>query len=302
MANRKQFWLRSRRTPYQTLASVFMIFVTMFVVGVFISLFAFSSAILSYFETKPQLTVFFKDEKKQEEINVLIQKIQTTGKLANYNYISKDQALAIYREQNKNDPLLLEMVTADILPSSLEISAISPKYLVEIKEIVDKEEGIDEIVFQKDIVDTLVSWTSTIKKIGFIFIIFLLMSTFAILFTTISIKIALRREEIEILNLVGATSWYIKRPFVLEGMFYGIIGSTQAFIVIILFLLYLQPFLTSFFQGIPSLTLINFQNYQVNIWPISFSIYILLWFILLISGIFVGLLGSLFAVSRYLKK
>ena len=200
-----------------------MIFITLFETAVFLLLSAISTAILSYFETKPQLTIFFKDEKSKTAVDQLIERLNATGKVASYKYISKEEALAIYREQNKNDPLLLEMVTADILPSSLEVSAIQPKFLAELAEEVKNESDVDEVVLKKDIVDALVSWTSTIRKVGAIFILFLLLSTFFILLMSIGMKIAFRKEEMEILKLVGATPWHIKRPFIFEGITYGVV-------------------------------------------------------------------------------
>ncbi len=301
MTSKVTFWQRMRRTPYQVIAAVFMIFITLFVMGFFLIMAGSSSAILSYFESKPQLTVFFKDEKNQETITKLVEKLKTTGKLSGSNYISKDQALAIYRQQNKNDPLLLEMVTADILPSSLEVTATNPQYLAELAEIVKKEPGVDEVVFQKDVVDTLISWTSTIRKVGFVFIFFLLFSTFFILLTSIGMKIAFRKEEIEILKLVGATPWYIKKPFISEGIAYGLSGAFLSFISICLIMLYLQPFAASFLRGIPQLVLFSVGNFTLYLWPFSLPLFLLLFAILHLCGFAIGLVGSLFAVSRYMK-
>lgn len=301
MSSSVSFWQRTRRTPYQAVASVFMIFMTLFVLAIFLILAGGLTSLLSYFETKPQLTVFFKDDKNKESIDALIQNLQTTGKVSTYQYISKDQALAIYREQNKNDPLLLEMVTADILPSSLEISAISPKYLVELAELTKKDSGIDEVVFQKDVVDTLVSWTSTIRKIGAIFMIFLAFSTIFILLTSVGMKIALKKEEIEILRLVGATTWYIRRPFIYEGIVYGLIGATLAWFIVSGLILYLSPFVTSFLKGIPALSLIQINSLNIIIWPPTVFIFFILLVVLLLSGFLIGLVGSSLAVSRYLK-
>lgn len=299
MTSSVSFWQRIRRTPYQAVASVFMIFMTLFVLAIFLILAGGLSSLLSYFESKPQLTVFFKEEKTKVSIDELIGKLQVTGRVASYQYISKEQALAIYREQNKNDPLLLEMVTADILPASLEISATSPQYLVALADIAKKEQGIDEVVFQKDVVDTLISWTSTIRKIGAIFLVFLVTSTIFILLTSVGMKIALRKEEIEILKLVGATSWYIRKPFIYEGIAYGIAGAFFSWIVVSGIILYLQPFITSFLKGIPSLTLSPEIN--IIIWPPGISLFALLWGILTLAGFLIGLTGSSLAVSRYLK-
>lgn len=301
MSSSVSFWQRVRRTPYQAIAAVFMIFITLFVTAIFLLLSGISTAILSYFETKPQLTIFFKDEKSKTSIDQLIEKINATGKVASYQYVSKEQALAIYREQNKNDPLLLEMVTADILPPSLEISATNPKYLVELSDLVKNESDVDEVVFQKDIVDTLISWTSTIRKVGTVFIFFLLLSTFFILLTSIGMKIAFRKEEVEILKLVGATPWYIKSPFIFEGVAYGVIGATIAWIVVSGLVFYLRPFITSFLHGIPQLSLIATNGITLYIWPPTVALIILLWLILALFGFFIGLIGSFIAISRYMK-
>lgn len=301
MSSTVSFWQRLRRTPYQAVASVFMVFMTLFVLAIFILLAGGLTSLLSYFETKPQLTVFFKDEKSKTSVDQLIAKLQASGKMASYQYISKEQALAIYREQNKSDPLLLEMVTADILPSSLEISATSPRYLVELADLAKSETGIDEVVFQKDVVDTLVSWTSTIRKIGAVFLIFLITSTVFILLTSLGMKIALKKEEIEILKLVGATPWYIRKPFIYEGVAYGVIGAFFAFVVVSGIILYLTPFITSFLKGIATLSLWQINGFTITIWPPSVLLFVLLWVILTIVGFLIGITGSSLAVSRYLK-
>src|SRR3989338_4473359 len=292
MTSSVSFFKRIRRTPYRALAAIFMIFVTLLVTGVFIVLALGSSSLISYFESKHQLTVFFKDEKDKESIDSLTQKLKNTQKVSTVQFISKEQALEVYKEQNKNDPLLLEMVTAEILPASLEISATSPEYLSELNDMVKKEPGVDDVVFQKDVVDTLITWTTILRKVGIVFIIFLLVATLFILLTTIGMKIALRKEEIEVLNLIGASNWYIRKPFIKEGLVYGLGGSIGASLVITLFLLYFEPFAQSFLRGIPDLTLFKLNEVTVSIWPPNMYFYILIWAVIMISGMVIGLLGS----------
>jgi cell division transport system permease protein len=301
MASSISIWRRLRRTPYQAIAATFMMFITLFVMSVFLLLIAGSGAILTYFESKPQLTVFLKDQQDQTAVDRLMAKLKATGKVADMQYISKDQALSIYREQNKNDPLLLEMVTSDILPSSLDVSATTPTYLAELAETVKNDPAVDEVIFQKDVVDTLISWTTTLRKVGFAIVVVLLVSTFLILLTSIGMKIALRKDEIEILRLVGATSWYIKRPFIFEGILYGFAGATISWAIISVGMLYANPFITSFLRGIPSLPIFRVSTFALNVWPPSFLLYSLLWFFMVLSGVTIGFLGSLFATSRYMK-
>jgi len=107
----KTTWTHIRRTPYQSLAAVLIMILTFFVITAFTLLAAGSQAILNYFETRPQVTAFFEDQVTLEQIDLLKAKLAETEKTKEIKYVSKEEALAIYREQNKDDPLLLEMVS-----------------------------------------------------------------------------------------------------------------------------------------------------------------------------------------------
>lgn len=289
MSQFKTTWKHIRRSPYQALAAVLIMFLTMFTASIFLLSAYGSSMILNFFESKPQITVFFKDEIKKEGIESLKQKLEETGKVASQKYVSKEEALAIYKEQNKNDPLLLELVTANILPSSLEISAKEAKDLSALNTIIQNEKtNIDEVVYQKDIIDSLISWTNAIRSIGVILVGFLTFVSLLIILMVIGLKIGQKKEEIEILHLVGASNWYIRKPFIYEGAFYGIIGGLLAWIISYGLLLYVTPYLSSFLSGIPLLPIPVIE--MVKFLGIEIA-----------SGIFVGVIGSLLAVWRYLR-
>src|SRR3989344_5056241 len=112
-----------RRSPYQAMAAVLIMMLTFLTISFFTFLLSGSSRVINFFESKPQVTAFFKNEAKQSDINALEKQVKNTGKVASLKFVSKQEALKIYRQQNKDDPLLLDLVTADILPASLEISA-----------------------------------------------------------------------------------------------------------------------------------------------------------------------------------
>lgn len=278
-----------RRSPYQALAVISVMSLTFFVAALVFLLGLGSSIILKYFESRPQITAFFKDEKTQKEIEELKVKLMATDKVSSIRYVSKEEALEIYKEQNKNDPLLLEMVTADILPSSIEVAAIDAKDLSTLAEILKKEPGVEDVAYQKDVVENLISWTSAIKTIGIILFIFLAFVSLLIILTVTGIRIALRKEEIEILRLVGASSWYIRSPFLLEGMIYGILGGAVGWLSTYILLLYSAPFLTSLLSGLP-----------IGL-PPPFLFMLLFLSGLLICGGLLGAVGSYLAVRRYLK-
>ncbi|MDO8639552.1 MAG: permease-like cell division protein FtsX, partial [bacterium] len=162
----KTSWHHVRRSPYQTLAAVLVMSLTFFIVSIFTFVIFGSSTVISYFESKPQVTVFFKDEAKQENIDALKEQLEGTGKISRINFVSKQGALKIYREQNKNDPLLLDLVTADILPSSLEISTTKIEDLSVVSEMLKNGPFVQEVIYQKDIISTLTSWTNALRKTG----------------------------------------------------------------------------------------------------------------------------------------
>lgn len=281
-------WTHIRRSPYQAAAAVAIMMLTFFVASVFILIAAGSQSILRYFETRPQATAFFEDKVEMSQVENLQAKLVATGKVKDMKYVSKEEALAIYREQNKDDPLLLEMVTANILPASLEVSTVDIAYLGEVAEILRQEPGVEEVIFQEEVVEALKTWTGNIRKIGGGLVGFLGVVSFLIILVIIGMRVAARREEIEILQLIGARSWYIRAPFIFEGIFYGVIGAALAWGISYLLLLYATPFLVNFLSGIPILPV-----------PIIFMFGLLGGEILI--GILIGILGSFIAVRRYLR-
>ena len=284
----KTTWTHIRRAPYQALAATLIMVLTFFVATIFVLTAAGSQAILNWFETRPQVTAFFEDKVTMEQVDILRAKLAQTGKIKEAKYVSKEEALAIYREQNKNDPLLLEMVTANILPASLEVSTTNISYLGEIAQILRQESGVEEVIFQEDVVRSLHEWTNVLRKVGVGLIAILGGVSLLIILVIIGMKVALRREEIEILQLLGGTNWYIRAPFIFEGIFYGVVGAILAWGISYLLLLYSTPFLVGFLAGIPIL-------------PVPFLFMLALLGAEILVGALIGTLGSLIAVRRYLK-
>jgi len=290
-------WTHVRRSPYQAMAAILTMFLTFLLGGVFFLATVSSVLVLQFFESKPQITVFFTDKATADDSRTLEKTLDATTKVASMKYVSKDDALAIYREQNKNDPLLLEMVTADILPASLEVSAKDPKFLSELDPLIRKAQGVEEVVFQKDVVDTLLSWTNAIRIVGGSLAVLLAIDSLLIIMTVVSMKIALKKEEIEVLKLVGASPWYIRMPFVMEGGFYGALGAFMAWIIICGLVIWLQPMVLSFLGMIPGIGVVlgSLTSAPFLLSAGGFMI------ALLVIGFFLGSVGSLVALGRYLK-
>lgn len=288
MSYLKTTWKNIRRSPYQALAAILIMTLTFLTISFFTFLLVGSTKIVNYFESKPQVTAFFKNGTKQDDINQLENKLQSTGKIASIKFVSQDEALKIYQQQNKNDPLLLDLVTADVLPSSFEISTVKIEDMGTISNMLTKSSIVSDVIYQKDVVSTLTSWTSAIRKLGIALIVLLSLVSIFIMATIIGIKISQKKEDIEIMKLIGATNWYIRWPFLTEGVVYGVVGAVVGWAVATGTLLYATPFLESFLKGIPVLPASNFDL-------------LTLLGLELIFAVFLGAVSSFLAVFRYSK-
>jgi len=278
-----------KRAPFQALAAILIMSLIFFIIGSFVLLAAGSEKVLRYLETRPQVTAFLKDDIKPQQIELLKSKLETTGKVQKIKYVSKEEALAIYREENKDNPLLLEMVTAKILPASLEISAVNLSSLPELAKLLKEEPIVEEVLFQEDVISTLSSWVVSLRKAGIFLVLFLSLISIVTILIVIGMKISSRREEIVILELLGATKSYIRFPFIIEGMIYGILSALISWGLVYISLLYATPFLVNFLAGIP-------------IFPISIIFMLEILGGLILLGILVGGTGSFYAVRRFFKK
>lgn len=277
-----------RRSPYQALAAALAMSLTFFVASIFVIVIIGGQLVLRYIEQRPQIIAFFKDDTSDVQINEISKEIESTGLVSEVKYVSKEEALAIYRERNKDDPLLLESVTADFLPASIDISINRAQDIPQVAEIVKNKEQIDKVITPENLVDQLIKWTQTIRFGGLIFVASLLSISFLIVIMVIGMRIAIRREEISIMSLVGATKWYISRPFFIEGAIYGIVGATISVLLIYGVLLFYSP---------------NIQNFlgPIQVFPIDPLFFIYLWVSEAFLAAFVGIFGAAIALYRYLK-
>lgn len=276
-----------RRSPFQAIAASMVMFLTFFAFVTFLIIATGSQKVLHFYESKPQAIAFFKDGTTANDVTAIQNALARDESVTKIKYVSKDDALKIYKEHNKNDPTLLELVTANILPASIEISTTTPEGLTPIAEILKKEPVVSEVIVPEDVVATLVSVTSTIRTVGAAVVIFLSIFAILIILMVIGFKIRLKRDEIEIMRLIGASSNFIRIPFILEGIFYGLVGAITSWIVSYILLWYFTPFI---------------QNYigEVSLVPVNPLFMLALLGVELVCAVIIGSLGSTAAVRRYL--
>ena len=289
MSTLKTTWHHIRRSPFQSLIATIAMFLSFFFISTFIIINSGLSTVLKYFETKPEITLFLKDGLDTATVENLQKDLSSYQGIKEITFISKEKALTIYKEQNKNNPLLTEMVTASILPASFEITVSEPGVLEKIyQNYSTKTDVIDEIIYQKDIITSLLNWTNATRKIGLAIILIIASTSFLTMITIIGMKITNRKDEIKISRLLGASSFYVKKPFLLEGIFYGLFGSIFGFLFSFVLALIFQKSINSFFQPI------TFIDLNVNF-------YLMLLFTEITIGTLLGFFASWIGAKRYIK-
>lgn len=279
---------RVRRNPYNAAAAIFVMFLAFFISGVFVLITLGSNQLISYFESRPQVTAFLEDGTNSKQVKEMQDKLAKNDVVSKTKYVSKEEALKIYKKHFKDEPLLTEFVTAKILPASIEVSTHELADLSSVAEILENDPIVDEVIFERGIVETIQEWSKSIRNIGVGLAVFLLITSFLINLIVIGLNISIHQDEIEIMKLVGATSWYVRIPFIFEGIFYGVFSAVAAVALLWSFFAWVSPSLQRTFAGIPIL----------NAEPVIFG-YLLLGEILI--GATIGLVSALLATRKYLR-
>ena len=138
---------RIRRSPYQAFAAISIMTMTLFLASVFTLVAIGSDVVLKFFETRPQVNAYFKQDyvPNNSEVARISAQLEATGLVDEVRYVSKEEALKNYKQFNQTDPLLLEAVTSQMLPASLDISAKDPTNLRQVSDIIKKEPNIDDV-------------------------------------------------------------------------------------------------------------------------------------------------------------
>lgn len=250
---------------------------------------------------KIDVSVYLKDDITASQREQLIADIKAQPNVKSVTYKSKDQALEEYKLLNINNPDLLAAIsqTDNPLPASLAIKPVDANNLESIRGYLSQDDikalQSDETNYsgdRKDAIDKIASATSFFREAGFVGVAIFAFVSMLIIFNTIRMAIFNRRDELTIMRLLGASSWYIRGPFVVETIIYGIVSA-----LISVGLLKALFTVTSTAFNANSLGLLDIQfasNYfATNFWTILAS--------QLAIGILIGAVSSYIATRRYLK-
>lgn len=251
-----------RRAPFQALAAISILSITFFV-STLIALSVYSSnQIISYFETRPQIIAFLKDDSSQEQVDELMGRLTGDPRISNLRFVSKEEALNIYKQATSDNPLLGELVSSSIFPASIEFSPADLSYAEELIGLVKGELIVDEIGFTAnvggssavgDVINRLKTISYYVRLSGALAVGILAVTSGLVLMVVISMRISMKRDEIESLSLIGATPGFIRAPLLLEAVEYGVLGAFIGWLFASVLAMYVSPHLFSYFGTIPML-------------------------------------------------
>ncbi len=272
-----------RRNKLMTIAAVLTAAVSLLLLGGVLTLGDFVKSITREIENKVEVSVFLTDDitrAQQNDVRTTLTELEIVRRVS---YISKDEAYKEFKDLYRDQPALWENIDSDVLPASFRVELSDPNRVDVIRSKLDRNPAIEEIADQRDTVQRLVRFTSLLRTFSVVMIIVLLGAAVLLIANTTQLAIYARRREIEIMKLVGATNWFVRLPFMLEGVAAGIGGAAIA-----LLLLGAGKSIarSQFPVWIPTTALHGVAFGQIG------------W--LMVLGITVGALGSAVAVRRFL--
>lgn len=275
------------------LSNVFVMTITFLLLGIFITVVVMTQSFVKNLEQQAQVTLFFKDDFPEAKILELRNQITSDDRVLEVKYISKNDAFDLFKEINKNEPVLLESISPEILPASLEVRTKDIDDLTPLSEEYQTYDGIEEIKFFKDVIDRFRYWSNVIYLGGLALVLIFFTISYTVVLVTLRTVINSKGRELEIMKLVGASDNYVKRPLIFQGLFLSGISSLIAGSVFVLFSAVVQ--FTGFYTGGLSLAFLS----GFNISPVVYTL--VLAFCILVSGLSLGYIGSWSAIKRYLN-
>jgi len=290
-----------RRSPFQALAAISVLAMAFFVTTLLIVVMYSSEQILRYFETRPQVIAFIKDEAGDTEIEALKSKLENDSRVKSVAFVTKEEALGIYEKSTADNPLLKELVSPSIFPASIEFSVVDLNFVQDVIGEVAKEEIVQSVDFTANIggsgelgnaIERLKKITFYVRVAGLVVVSAMLLTSFLVLAVVIGMRMIVRRPEVENLSLIGATGWFIRAPIVFEAINYAVIGVFTGWLMASVMIMYATPYVLTYFG-------------EIQVFPKESAMFFAFLGIILgmelVVGIIISLLGSVVAVSRSLR-
>ncbi|MGA2666825.1 MAG: permease-like cell division protein FtsX [Patescibacteria group bacterium] len=288
------FW----RNRWLSLASALVMTLTLIVISIFVILTLVIGRTSDIIKSKMDITVYFNDSATTDQISELQQVLASRPDVKEVAYTSKEEAEKIWEQTQTSQALknIASELGENPFPRSIAIKATDPSKLDAIAGVINSatyQSIIHKVSYQdnKVLIGRLISITTFTKEIGWIFsAVFVIMSVLVVL-NTIRLAIYSRKDEIEIMRLVGANDVFIKTPFIVEGIIYGLLACFLATILLWLGFLSLQPLITEHFD----------PGVALGVRVFYYSHFGWLFLMQFIIGVAVGIGAALFSIRKYLR-
>jgi len=278
-----------RRNYFMTIAALVTVFLSIVVLGGVLVFVYTTDALLKEVEEKVEITVYLKTDPDPEpdQIKVMQAEIMSWPEVKSSVFVSKEDALDRLREEFKDNQEILDNLTGNPLPASFEIALVDPQMVDAVAIRFEGDPIVDEVRYGKELADKLFTFTAQARNFMLIFIVLLGIVAILLISNTIRLSIFARKREVEIMKLVGATNWFIRWPFLIEGVTVGFLGALAATVVVLVLNSVLvsrisdsMPFMAVPLDAVP--------NVMVTI-------------MLLAVGVVIGAVGSGIGLRRFLK-
>jgi cell division transport system permease protein len=294
----RESWQNFRRNWVMSLGAVITIYLSLLLVGIFLVTGVVVNTIVESVEDKVTIQMFLKDGAATEDVNALQKQLLADPLVATVDYTTKKEALEKFKKDMASSPDIIAQIEGNPLPASLDLALNDPR---DVKEMADKiltnelfiavadrpDDPAESLKYGQQIVDKLFAFTRVVRIIEIVFVAMLGVVSLIFINNTIRLAIYARRKEIGIMRLVGASNWFIRTPFMLEGVMQALIGASLAILSLVGLQAAILPRLA---EAVPFLavTLSSTAMTQISV-------------SLVLAGVFIGLLGSTLAMRRYLK-
>lgn len=284
------------RNGWLTLASITVLLFSLFIISMLFTVTMTANKVLKDVEEKVNVSVYLKSDVSEDKMGEIKSDLQGLSEVKSVEYVSKEAALEEFKRNNANEPTIiksLEEIGENPLLSYLVVKGKSPDKYESINEYLKTasyKDDISRINYEKnrEIINKFNGIISQVRKIGIILGSIFAFVAVLITFNTVRITIYTHRQEIEIMRLVGASNFFIRLPFIFEGLLYGIFASLVSMLCLFLVLHFGGNYVagSTFSQGLISF---YFENWLELLG------------IQLILGSLLGIAGSIIAMRKYLK-
>src|SRR3989338_1128442 len=291
------FW----RNALVSLSAIFIMTVALFVIGSTMLLSVFLESSLAEVRSKVDINIYFNPDATEENIFTLKHSLESIPEVAAIEYISRDQAIENFKARHENDYLMtqaLDELVDNPLGAILTIKAKDPSQYeaiaLHVKEEQDAPSSGSNSIYSvnygknKVVIDKLTSITAGVERVAVAVLVLLVAIAIVITFNTIRLAIYISRDEIAVMRLVGASNIFVRGPFIVEGVMYGVVAAIVATGLLYPATLWLERSTDSFYGGT------HLFVYYINNLNQLLSV-------LLLVGIALGAVSSFLAVRRYLK-